>query len=197
MAKEEETSTCTSALTSLKDHISVELRAETCKDDIWCDSVALLDAFEIERSVHIYLDHRVDSDLVKVDLPLLLQLLFSLGEAGSFAGFRAVILVKVLHLHDIPDGRVFYHDLVELDLALVDPALDLAVLLATAALLNRLELLGELLDAFQDDVDQLNVEAGGEERVESLFYRVPFTIFLLASAKLPHHLLECLPDKRL
>ena len=47
MAKEEETSAGTRTLSSLKNHISVELGAEARKNDIWCDSVTLLDAFEL------------------------------------------------------------------------------------------------------------------------------------------------------
>ena len=47
MAKEEETSAGTRTLSSLENHISVELGAEARKNDIWCDSVTLLDAFEI------------------------------------------------------------------------------------------------------------------------------------------------------
>ena len=112
MAKEEETSAGTRTLSSLKNHISVELGAEARKNDIWCDSVTLLDAFEIEWRMHIHLDNRVNSDFVKVDLPLVLKLLFALSKPGGFTGFRAVILMEVLHLHDVPDGRVFYLDLI-------------------------------------------------------------------------------------
>ena len=159
MAKEEETSTRAGALSSLEDHISVELWAETRKDNISRDSIALLDALEVEWRVHIHLDHRVNSNLIQVDLALGLQLLLSLGKPVGVAGKRAIVLMEVLHLHHVPDGRIFNFHLIQLDLAFINAALNLAILLAAASLLNSLELLGKLLDASEDDVDQLDVEA--------------------------------------
>ena len=159
MAKEEETSACAGTLTCLENHISVELRAETREDDVRRDSIALLDALEVEWRVHIYLYHRVNGDLVEVDLALVLQLLFSLGQTMGLTGERAIILMEVLHLHHVPDGWILHLDLIQLDLAFIDATLNLAILLATASLLNSLELLGKLLDASEDDVDQLDVEA--------------------------------------
>ena len=184
MAKEKETSACAGTLTSLENHIPVELRAETREDDVRRDSIALLNALEVEWRVHIHLDHRVNGDLVQVDLALVLQLLFSLGQTVGLTGKRAVVLDEVLHLHHVPDGWILNLDLVQLNLAFVDAALNLAILLAIAALLNSLELLGKLLDAPEDDVDQLDVEAGGEEGVESLL-NLLLTIFLLAAESLP------------
>ena len=146
--------------------------------------------------MHIYLDHRVNGDLVQVDLALVLQLLFSLGQTVRLTGKRAVILMEVLHLHNVPDGWILNLDLVQLNLAFVNAALNFAILLATAALLNSLELLGKLLDAPKDDVDQLDVEARGEEGVKSLL-NLLLTIFLLAAESLPNHLLKRLPNKRL
>ena len=146
--------------------------------------------------MYIYLDHRVNGDLVQVDLALVLQLLFSLGQTVRLTGKRAVILMEVLHLHHVPDGWILNLDLVQLNLAFVNAALNFAILLATAALLNSLELLGKLLDAPKDDVDQLDVEARGEEGVKSLL-NLLLTIFLLAAESLPNHLLKRLPNKRL
>ena len=159
MAKEKETSACAGTLTSLENHIPVELRAETREDDVRRDSIALLDALKVEWRVHIYLDHRVNGDLVEVDLALVLQLLFSLGQTMGLTGERAIILMEVLHLHHVPDGWILHLDLIQLDLAFIDATLNLAILLATASLFNSLELLGKLLDASEDDVDQLDVEA--------------------------------------
>ena len=196
MAKEKETSACTGPLASLENHIPVVLWTETCEDNVRRDSIALLNALEVEWRVHIYLDHRVNSDLALVDLALVLQLLFSLGQTVGLTSKRAVILNEVLHLHHVPDGWILNLDLIQLNLAFVDAALNLAILLTTAALFNSLELLGKLLDATEDNVDQLNVEARGEEGVESLL-NLLLAIFLLAAESLPHHLLKCLPDKRL
>ena len=159
MAKEEETSACAGTLTCLENHISVELRAETREDDVRGNSIALLDALEVEWRVHIYLYHRINSDLVEIDLALVLQLLFSLGQTMGLTGERAIILMEVLHLHHVPDGWILHLDLIQLDLAFIDATLNLAILLATASLLNSLELLSKLLDASEDDVDQLDVEA--------------------------------------
>ena len=196
MAKEEETSTRAGTLSSLENHISVELWAETRKNYVGCDSVTLLDALEIERRVHIHLHHCVNGDLVHVDPALFLQLLLPLGKTVGRTGFCAVVLMEVLHLHHVPDGWIFNFDLIQLDLAFIDAALNLAILLATAALLNSLELLSKLLDAPEDDVDQLDVEARREESVQSLLNRFLIS-FLLAAASLPHHLLKGLPNKRL
>ena len=146
--------------------------------------------------MYIHLDYRVNGDLVQVDLALVLQLLFSLGQTVRLTGKRAVILMEVLHLHHVPDGWILNLDLVQLNLAFVNAALNFAILLATAALLNSLELLGKLLDAPKDDVDQLDVEARGEEGVKSLL-NLLLTIFLLAAESLPNHLLKRLPNKRL
>ena len=103
---------------------------------------------------------------------------------------------EVFGLHDVPDRRILDLDMPQLNLTHIDAALDLAVLLASASFFDRLQLLGKLLDATEDNVDQLNVEARGEEGVESLL-NLLLAIFLLAAESLPHHLLKCLPDKRL
>ena len=101
--------------------------------------------------------------------------------------------MKVLHLHHIPDSGVLDPDLVELDLALVDAALDLAVLKPAPALFDCFQLFSELLNAFENDVDELDIEAGGQESVQPLLHRLLFTL-LLAPTPLSHHLLESLPD---
>ena len=107
MTKEEETSTSSSTLSRLKYHISILFGAKTCKNYIWCDSISLLNAFEVEWRVHIYLNDRVNIYLVNIDLALILQLLCSLPKTRGHTGFGAVILMEILHLHNIPDCWVF------------------------------------------------------------------------------------------
>lgn len=72
MAEEEETSTGSSTLTSFKDHITIELWAKTVKNDISCDAISLLNAFEVERGMNIHFDDRIYSDFVQVNLTLIL-----------------------------------------------------------------------------------------------------------------------------
>jgi len=103
--------------------------------------------------MYIDFDDCVNIDLIQVYLPLILELFLALPQPERLARLRSVILMEIFHLHHIPNGRVLHSDLVKLNLALVNPALDLTVLLATAALFNGLELFGELLYALQDDVD--------------------------------------------
>ena len=78
MAEEKETPACPCALTCFKDHISVELGAQTGQNDIWCDTIAFLNTLKVKRRVHINFHHGVNRNFTQIDLPLGLELLLTL-----------------------------------------------------------------------------------------------------------------------
>jgi len=158
VTEEEETPTSACTLPCFEHHVSVSIWAKTFEDDVCRYAVTLLDALEVEWCVDIHLDNGLDPDFVDDDSTVGKFLLAFVQSYRSGASCH-VILVEVFRFDDVPNGRIFDLDRLELDLALVNSTFDLAVLLTRATIFNGLALLRELLNALQDDIHQLNVEA--------------------------------------
>ena len=138
-------------------------------------------------------------------LTLVLEFLFSISQLFRRTLRRHVILMEIFSLDHVPNGRILDLDAFKLDLALGNPSLNLAVLRSRFAFLNSLQFLRELTNALKNDVDELNIEAGCQECIETFFdafsiFTVAFfflNLFLVADTDIFDGICECLPDERL